>query len=260
MKRRNSFFCNNCNRNGHNYHNCPDPIISFGILCFRMKEKGNIEYLLVRRLNSFAFTDFMRGRYPPLDFNYIKILVSRMTSVEHEYLKKYTFDVLWKLLWKDNLFKHQREYNFCKKFYDIIMSNESFKEILESTQALYSETEWGLCKGKSQNDEFPFDTAKREFQEEAGISSKLLKFLDNIPLVEDYTNDNNKSYKSIYFIAQYTGNPELELKIDPNNINQCTEIDDIRWVSITEAIKLIRPYYTQKINCLLKAEELILKG
>jgi len=54
--------CNNCGKQGHQFHQCKLPITSYGIILFRYSEKG-IQYLMLRRKNSFGYIDFIRGKY-----------------------------------------------------------------------------------------------------------------------------------------------------------------------------------------------------
>ena len=54
-------FCNNCGKIGHLFHQCKVPITSIGVITFRIIN-GSIEILLIRRKDSLAFVDFMRGK------------------------------------------------------------------------------------------------------------------------------------------------------------------------------------------------------
>ena len=63
-------FCNNCGRSGHLFHQCKIPITSIGIIAFR-KAIDDYEVLLIKRKDSLAFVDFMRGKYNLEDKKYI---------------------------------------------------------------------------------------------------------------------------------------------------------------------------------------------
>ena len=54
--------CNNCGKQGHQFHQCKLPITSYGIILFRSSTNG-IEFLMLRRKNSFGYIDFIRGKY-----------------------------------------------------------------------------------------------------------------------------------------------------------------------------------------------------
>ena len=40
-------YCTNCGKNGHNYKNCKNPIISYGVMLFKY-EMGDFKLLLVQ--------------------------------------------------------------------------------------------------------------------------------------------------------------------------------------------------------------------
>jgi len=39
--------CRNCGINGHIYKNCPHPIISFGIICYKIENNNEIKYFFI---------------------------------------------------------------------------------------------------------------------------------------------------------------------------------------------------------------------
>ena len=54
--------CNNCGKPGHMFHQCKLPITSYGIIAFRPSDVG-LQFLMIRRKDSFGYIDFMRGKY-----------------------------------------------------------------------------------------------------------------------------------------------------------------------------------------------------
>jgi hypothetical protein len=95
-------FCNNCGKNGHMFHQCKQPITSIGVIAFRYN-KGEAEYLMIRRKDSLGFVDFMRGKYPLHNKNYLMNIIDEMTVGEKERLLTMDFDELWSYLWGDNI-------------------------------------------------------------------------------------------------------------------------------------------------------------
>ena len=73
--------CRNCGVNGHLYKDCPHPIMSLGIICFKI-ENDEIKFLMIQRKDSLSFMEFIRGKYDTQDIIYIKQLVSSMTLTE----------------------------------------------------------------------------------------------------------------------------------------------------------------------------------
>merc|ERR1711988_643634 len=93
-------FCNNCGESGHAFHQCKKPITSIGtIVYYYDKEIRKFKYLMICRKDSLGFVDFMRGKYPVHNKEYIKNIISEMTVEEKKRLKNSNFDDLWKNLW-----------------------------------------------------------------------------------------------------------------------------------------------------------------
>lgn len=244
-------YCNNCNLDGHNYKDCPEPIISYGIICYKKNTSTGInEYLVIKRLNSYAFTEFIRGRYNQDDLPYIKMMLSRMAQTEHDYMRSLSFETMWSRLWKQNIIKHCKEYDTCKNIFDIMVNDKNLFDLLDEIKTQYQDSEWGFPKGKRNNKELAVDCAKREFHEESGVPLSMIRMDTLDTVVEEYTNVTNKTYRSVYYIAEYIGDHNIELKVEQSNVQQCTEIEDIRWATFEDTVSLFRPYYTQKIDCI----------
>jgi len=78
-------FCNNCGKQGHLYNQCKNPIISSGVIAFR-KKKEKLEYLMICRKDSLGYVDFLRGKYPLYNKDYILTLINEMTNKEKQNL------------------------------------------------------------------------------------------------------------------------------------------------------------------------------
>ena len=77
-----------CEVDGHVYKNCRHPILSYGILLFHKdKESNDYRIVMVERKDSLSYIEFIRGKYKnPLNYDYIKLLISRMTKTEKDKL------------------------------------------------------------------------------------------------------------------------------------------------------------------------------
>jgi len=75
--------CNNCGKQGHQFHQCKLPITSYGMIVFRSSENG-IQYLMIRRKNSFGYIDFIRGKYIANNLEHLEILFNEMSIEEKE--------------------------------------------------------------------------------------------------------------------------------------------------------------------------------
>ena len=78
-----SNICNNCGKQGHLFHQCKLPITSYGIILFRSSLKG-LQFLMLRRKDSFGYIDFMRGKYSPYNVEHIQNIVNEMSINEKE--------------------------------------------------------------------------------------------------------------------------------------------------------------------------------
>ena len=84
---KNPSVCNNCGKQGHLFHQCKLPITSYGIILFRKSESG-LQYLMIRRKDSFGYIDFLRGKYSPYNIEHIQNIVKQMSVFEKQQLLK----------------------------------------------------------------------------------------------------------------------------------------------------------------------------
>ena len=77
-----NIYCNNCGKSGHSFNQCKYPITSIGIIIFNHDDKNNIKYLMIRRKDSLGYVDFMRGKYPIDNSNYLLNIIDEMTLYE----------------------------------------------------------------------------------------------------------------------------------------------------------------------------------
>ena len=245
-------YCSNCGKNGHVYKNCKNPIISYGIMLFKYYN-NNLSILLVQRKDSISYIEFIRGKYSITNTNKLLTILSNITKTELSNILNNSFDILWHKLWSSNIdktsvLKFEKEYNSSlKKFNFVKCKNNTINiyDILTLLKIKYNDTEWGIPKGRRNNQESDLTVAIREFEEETNIKSSEYKLLDSLcPLRERFIGTNNIKYDHIYYIAICKNN--LIPYIDKNNINQIIEIKDINWFTQENSIKYIRKYETEK--------------
>lgn len=90
-------------------------------------------------------------------------------------------------------------------------------------------TRWGLPKGQPEDDETPAEAARREIAEETGIVGEVLQPLSLI----DYwfRSGSSRIHKSVeFFLLRFAGG-----NLQP----QLSEVDDVRWVALPEALAMI---------------------
>ena len=240
--------CNNCGKQGHLFHQCKLPITSYGIILFRSTSDG-IQFLMIRRKDSFGYIDFIRGKYSPYNIYQIQNIVNEMSIQEKERILTDSFDQLWKKMWGEtsNIQYKNEEISSSKKL-DIIrngiMVNDeliTLKDIVNKSTTHWKETEWEFPKGRRNNKEKDLDCALREFEEETGISKNKITMVENIlPFEEIFIGTNHKSYKHKYFLAYAT-----EINEELDNF-QVTEVSKIEWKSFENCVEIIRPYNLEK--------------
>ncbi len=104
MRNFKKLYCYNCYRTKHTAKFCKYPVLSFGIICYHVCEGGEIKYLMVQRKYSYAFVDFIFGKYDILDYSYLSHLFERMTSRERLIIRNtVNFRSLWGLIFGSNI-------------------------------------------------------------------------------------------------------------------------------------------------------------
>jgi len=274
-----SIKCGNCGIKGHVYSNCKLPVLSYGIILFKLcKETGNPMILLVQRKDSLTYIEYIRGKYDINDKSYLQMMFNRMSRIELHRLLENDIEYLWRNMWLlDSLKMESKHYNeFIKSrilfnklktgfkitcpsindekkghnnfSVDLDIMNISLKHFVDNSKSEYYTPEWGFPKGRRNFNESDIDASVREFEEETNISRDNIRIYNNVfPFTEEFYGSNNVKYKHVYYLARSTNELD-DICIDKNNKHQISEIGDIRWVEYEEAISLLRPYETCKRN------------
>ena len=261
MNTKQSQFCNNCGKMGHSYNQCCKPITSLGMVAFNKISKDCLKYLFICRKDSLGYVEFMRGKYPLYNQDYIQNIINEMTIQEKANLLTKNFSVLWKELWGDyyGVQYKSEEKSASEKFYQvkegIHLFDENFfnlEQLIQNSNTSWTEPEWGFPKGRRNYNENDLTSALREFGEETGVSKHKIHVIKNvIPFEEIFTGSNFKSYKHKYFIA-HTNSNEL-------TNYQKSEVSKIKWMSLEEASKAIRPYNLERIDLLKDIDKVLHK-
>ena len=247
---KNTTICNNCGKQGHMFHQCKLPITSYGIIVFRSSTEG-IQYLMIRRKDSFGYIDFIRGKYSTNNLAQLNTIIDEMSIDEKQRILTLPFETLWSEMWgESNIQYKNEEYSSKKKFESIkegILVNDkliTLKDIVEMSKTKWKETEWEFPKGRRNPKEKDLDCALREFEEETGISKTDIRIIENvIPFEEMFIGSNHKSYKHKYFLAFMEKSNDSD-----NNLNnfQKTEVSKLEWKTIDNCLESIRPYNLEK--------------
>lgn len=246
----NNHFCNNCGKPGHIFSNCERPITSYGLVAFKRIE-NTTKYLMICRKDSLGYIEFLRGRYPLYNKEYIQSLVDEMTVQEKNKLLNDDFKQLWHELWGDYVGIQYRgeEKSANDKFTQInrgihVFCGETYNltTLIENSKTKWTSPEWGFPKGRRNYQESDLNCAIREFNEETGYKKSQINVIGNIqPVEEIFMGSNYKSYNHKYYICNV-----LCDDLAPPTSYQKSEVSDIKWLTLDECCKYIRPYNLEK--------------
>lgn len=246
--------CNNCGKSGHNYHQCKLPIISNGIIAYRITDAGTKEYLMIRRKESLGFIDFLRGKYAVHNTAYIENMIKQMTVEEKQLLATWEFDDLWKRTWNQEPRKISGEESASRdKFYALKSSGQLAELLNNPANPGWNEPEWGFPKGRREMGETDLECAVREFKEETGLMpGKLIENL--MPYEEIFMGSNYKAYKHKYFVMQMDYCEDSK-----NTFVDANEIGALRWMSFRECMSVIRNYNLERRKILVSINMVLTK-
>ena len=254
--------CNNCGKQGHLFHQCKLPITSYGIILFRSSTNG-IEYLMLRRKNSFGYIDFIRGKYVQNNIEHLQNLFNEMSIQEREQIKNNNFETLWKNMWgetnigtqyKGEELSSQKKFEILKSGMYIQNSDDliTLDLLIDGATTQWKETEWEFPKGRRNYLEKDLECALREFEEETGLLKRDITIVENMmPFEEVFIGSNHKSYKHKYFLA-YSENNNDTLK----NYQQ-SEVSKLEWKTLEDCLESIRPYNLEKKQLIININKVL---
>lgn len=259
--------CRNCGMQGHLYKDCPHPIMSFGLICYRERASDKrIEYLMIQRKDSLSFMEFIRGKYKPDQIQYIVQLLGCMAVNEREMLLRCSFEQLWNIIWfQPSLPRQTTEFQDAKRKFDMLKSGVyvggkfiTLQNLIELAPSPYSEPEWGFPKGRRRLREEDIDCAVREFCEETAIEPSDIKVISEFPPFEEiFFGTNNVLYRHVYYVARLQGDQTRNPTVDPSNINQAREVRAIAWFEFEETLRHIRDHNQERKELFKQAHQKI---
>jgi ADP-ribose pyrophosphatase YjhB (NUDIX family) len=233
--RHKKYTCNNCGVTGHVFYNCKRPIMSFGIVCYRIYN-GNLQFLMIRRKDSLGYVELLRGKLNTNNDFHLSNIISEMTIEEINNIKQYSYSTLWDKLWNKKNEKVDKRNE--EKFNHLKFKKQHLLDLFSQG---WIEPEWGFPKGRRNNRENDFDCAIREFEEETGFSRNKLDIIKNMGYFEEvFTGSNMKSYKHKYYICKMNVQDSFARNF------QKSEIGDMQWFTYEECMSKIRSYNVEK--------------
>ena len=248
--------CRNCGHIGHLYRECPHPITSFGIICYRSHpDTKNLEYLMIQRKDSLCFMEFIRGKYELKNTDYIRQLLGGMTHQERQILLSTQFEELWNHVWyQPNIPRHTTEFNQAKTKF-ITLKKGFYQEnkyvnmhaLIQSSVSTSDEPEWGFPKGRRRIREEDVHCALREFSEETGLLSTDVQLCEDFaPCEEVFFGTNFILYRHVYYVGYIATYGPKSILVDTSNVSQAREVRSIEWFTYEEAVKHIREHNKER--------------
>tara|TARA_Y100000816_G_C26039362_1_gene544293 strand:+ start:277 stop:1071 length:795 start_codon:yes stop_codon:yes gene_type:complete len=255
-------FCNNCGKTGHIFQCCSEPITSIGIIAYR-NNNDIIEYLMICRKDTLGYLDFIRGRYNLYNIEYIKSIIDIMTIDEKNRILDNDFDYLWKNLWGESIGIQYRgeeknaklKFNQLKKGICINNNIINIKLLINDSNTVWLEPEWGFPKGRRNYQEKDIYCGLREFTEETGYDGSCINLIGNlIPYEEIFIGSNLKCYKHKYFVGNIENNKTPFYKY------QDTEVSKVEWKSFDDCKKSIRNYNLEKLEIIQSVNDILFEN
>lgn len=265
-------FCNNCGKAGHPFHQCKLPITSIGIIAFRFPPSSSInsskdpEFLMIRRKDTLGYMDFMRGKFPIYQKNYILNMMTQMTIEEKNRLRQKCHEGPSQGTGGTGGTGGtvQNQTGIKEKIHALIVGihhpDGSFYDLatlLDESDTIsehWYEPEWGFPKGRRNTQENDYDCALREFSEETGYAISVLQNIRNIlPFEEIFIGSNYKAYRHKYYIMHIP----YEASVSSTKSYQKSEVSGMEWKSYAQCLKDIRSYNLEKKRILRNVYECI---
>ena len=232
------------------------PIVSYGVIA--IKQLADIEYLMICRSNTFGYIDFMKGNYSLNNLEHVQVLINEMTISEKNDILTLSFEELYRRLTKPSKQHINVRNDESKKKFETLRNGLTISGEIVTLQIMidYSDThwinnEWEFPKGRKNYKEKDLDCAKREFQEETGISSTNLQIINNVmPFEEIFIGSNQKCYKNVYYLGI------IDTEVDLSNYQE-TEVSIMEWKTYNDCIESIRDYNVEKSYLLTNVHNFI---
>lgn len=226
-------------------------------------QQSQVRYLLIRRKDSLSAVEFIRGKYDPCDIRFLFQMFTEMAQCERERLRKLPFHTLWTTLWScSSTCGH--DYEMARVKFETIRAGYrtpdgrlvSIEQLIRDTYCPYLEPEWGFPKGKRNRRENDLECAQRECCEEVGCSTDDFAVLHQLGCAaEEFRGSNGVLYRHNYFVGKYLSSKAIRL--DKSNNHQMSEVGDIGWFSLKDALNKFRPYDVEKKVMLAKLDNIL---
>jgi 8-oxo-dGTP pyrophosphatase MutT (NUDIX family) len=234
---------------------------SYGIALCRFNNEKNLqsEILMIKKRCTYYYFSFVFGHYKKYNNKQLQYLFNNMTFGEKIDILSMKFSNMWYRLWicdpeknydsntlhvndksdynpdNNNYYKNLKCYFRKKSKFETLFLRDGGKRlkrlINNSNNAV---TPWEIPKGGMNKNELELECAKREFEEETGIDSDKYTILWNVNPINISHKDDGIVYRCVYYLAYLNNNANWHPKVNFDTYNQLTEIEQVRWVSLSE--------------------------
>jgi 8-oxo-dGTP pyrophosphatase MutT (NUDIX family) len=197
--------------------------------------------LLVQRRNSYAYGDFILGKYDAADNDRLTVLFNGMTSEEKAVLATMNFDSIWHHLWL-GVSPRWASFSICQsRFFMTFRGPQGATKLMRLiSTSTNSPRIWSTPKGRKESGESVLQCAVREFTEETTYP-KTENYQLLPQLRHEYSHmSENVRYSVITFVGVAFSREDARSNafhtpnVDATNHWQIHEISDIRWMSIQD--------------------------
>ena len=201
---------------------------SVGIILY---DKSAKHVLMIQKRHSYAYMDFIMGKYNKNNRRSLLAKLNNMTVQEKLLVKSLDFDMMWYHLFLSTE-KNNNYYKCLAKFTNsFLVNNVKFLKSLLNGSTRSIDLMWEPPKGRISNSESNIACGMRELREETGISMKSYKIIKGEKVKKSIIIDKTK-YIIYYYIARCK--EEVKPSYNINNITQSIEIANTKWIAIKD--------------------------
>lgn len=175
---------------------------SCGVILIDYSAASTPRVVLVQRRYTYAFGDFVHGRYDTSRPESALRLLRDMTVDERLLIWGWDFQAIWARVWlrasvNPDLYARKRQI-----FYSAWGSEKRLQSLIQvsSLAPAVEGPEWEIPKGRAHGGESDLECAIREFGEETGIPKKSYQILPTFRLEMPYT-IGSIEYQNVYFLG-----------------------------------------------------------
>lgn len=209
---------------------------SYGIALCKRDRDGLVRLLMANKRYTYAFFQFVCGRFNERSDADMIALLDNMTMDEKIDILSLNFQQIWYRIWLSNSNPNNGDGLFFQargRFNEHIASDGGtrIRSLLRRSH-FCAERVWEIPKGRKKNQgEYELECAIREFYEETGIPRNAYHIVPRATFLLSFTEDGRR-YDITYYIAVTTR--DITQRLNSASIDQITEICNLRWVSAAE--------------------------